>query len=522
MKTKLFMLCAIVCAMFLTCCEEDEPATSRKVETGKVSDITLTSATFHGVVNVDISQYSSVTFGVMLSDSKEELTERGGEMFKAKALMGKDFDLQVNNLSPETKYYFCAWVCLNSTQYEFGEIMDFETTAQVLPTVVTTEVREIGYFEATIYGEVKTDGGAIVTERGVVFSTSTNPTVSNGCKVNSGGGIGSFDCYLSSYFRGHSIQENTTYYVRAYAINCKGVAYGNEVSFTTKETTLPRVSQPVISNISYTSATVEADLLSSGGYIEANTGVVYSKLPNPTMDNDNVSGSPAGIYCDLINLKDGTTYYVRAYASNPKGITYSETVSFTTKKIIYEYVDLGLSVKWATFNVGATNPDEYGHLFAWGEVEKKDVWSSTWSNYKWCDGNSDYLTKYNREDGIKTLQLEDDVANVQWGGEWRMPTKEEVAELCENSEWFWSSNPYGVWVRSTKPGYTDKQIFLPASPHYGGANNFLGILSKYWTSSLSPEISSAYVLMVRTDGIMLWPYYCSRCEDHLVRPVYPL
>jgi hypothetical protein len=94
---KIFNLAICVMALMFASCEEEEPATSRKVETGKVSEITLTSATFHGVVNVDISQYNNVTFGIMLSDSKAELNERGGEMFKAKALIGTDFKIEIGN-----------------------------------------------------------------------------------------------------------------------------------------------------------------------------------------------------------------------------------------------------------------------------------------------------------------------------------------------------------------------------------------------------------------------------------------
>lgn len=101
--------------------------------------------------------------------------------------------------------------------------------------------------------------------------------------------------------------------------------------------------------------------------------------------------------------------------------------------IQHEYVDLGLSVKWATCNIGADKPEEYGDYYAWGELESKEVYD--WFSYKWCNGSSDTLTKYNPfkgegiVDSITTLDPEDDVAHVLWGGSWRMPTASEYREL---------------------------------------------------------------------------------------------
>ena len=121
----------LICIMVLLFagCEPNTPSTSSKVETGAASDITTESVVLHGVVNVDISLYEDVEFGMMVSEDKAELNARDGEMYKAKVLIGKDFELTLEGLSPETKYYYCAWVFLNNTQYEFGSLKDFETEA---------------------------------------------------------------------------------------------------------------------------------------------------------------------------------------------------------------------------------------------------------------------------------------------------------------------------------------------------------------------------------------------------------
>lgn len=124
-KFNLFAICVMAC--LFAGCEPNEPATSNKVETGSATDITTESVVLHGKVNVDISQYDDVEFGMMVSEDKADLNARDGEMYKAKVLIGKDFELTLSDLSPETKYYYCAWVLLNNTQYEFGVIKEFTT-----------------------------------------------------------------------------------------------------------------------------------------------------------------------------------------------------------------------------------------------------------------------------------------------------------------------------------------------------------------------------------------------------------
>ena len=129
MKKIVSLVICIMALLFAACEEHNAPSTSNKVETGAASDITTESVVLHGVVNVDISQYDDVEFGMMVSEDKAELNARDGEMYKAKVLIGKDFELTLEGLFPETKYYYCAWVFLNNTQYGFGSIKDFKTEA---------------------------------------------------------------------------------------------------------------------------------------------------------------------------------------------------------------------------------------------------------------------------------------------------------------------------------------------------------------------------------------------------------
>ena len=149
-------------------------------------------------------------------------------------------------------------------------------------------------------------------------------------------------------------------------------------------------------------------------------------------------------------------------------------------------VDLGLSVKWANMNVGATKASGYGKYFAWGETNTKEYYS--WKTYAWSRGDSQFLTKYSQTDGRVQLALSDDAARAQWGGDWRMPTAEEFEELVnpDNCKWEWT-NKDGVNGYKVTGKKTGNSIFLPITgARFFADVRFRGILGLYWTSTLYP------------------------------------
>ena len=172
----------------------------------------------------------------------------------------------------------------------------------------------------------------------------------------------------------------------------------------------------------------------------------------------------------------------------------------------HEYVDLGLpsGLKWATCNVGANAPEDYGYYFAWGEVEPKTTYG--WSTYKYGT-NYDQLTKYCSKsnfgkDGFtdtKTvLDPEDDAAHVNWGGAWRMPTYDEFSELKKNCTWDWTTQNGVNGYKVTGPN--GNSIFLPAAGYmYGGSLDGAGSYGYYWSSSLYTDYPSyAYSVYFRS------------------------
>ena len=148
-----------------------------------------------------------------------------------------------------------------------------------------------------------------------------------------------------------------------------------------------------------------------------------------------------------------------------------------------EVIDLGLSVNWASVNIGATATEEPGALYAWGEIAEKDWYS--WSYYQHGSSASS-LTKYNQVDGLNLLQDEDDAVRNTWGGDWRMPTRAEFQELIDNCDIDYAAtqNGYpGVRFTSRVYGHEGASIFLPAAGWIQDQYHMYdGSLATYWTS----------------------------------------
>ncbi len=233
-------------------------------------------------------------------------------------------------------------------------------------------------------------------------------------------------------------------------------------------------------------------------------GVEYST--DATFPSNNTSRQKAEINnasgnftVTIIGVTSSQKYYYRAYCINQLTYYYGEIKDFSfTWEITqsgtennYAYVDLGLSVKWATMNVGSSKPEDYGDYYAWGETMTKSTYD--WSTYKYYDGSESKLTKYVINDSYgapdyKTILLpEDDVAHDKWGGNWRMPTIREFKELLDSCSWEWTAvnSVNGYKVTSRISGYEDNTIFLPATGYRLDSDlDQVGFYGSYWSSSI--------------------------------------
>ncbi len=353
-----------------------------------------------------------------------------------------------------------------------------------LPDVVTNAVTDITTTSATAGGEIVSDGGSTITECGVCWSTEQEPTI-DGDHIASQVTMGEFSVTVAG------LNQNTTYYLRAYATNEAGTGYGDVVNFTTQEEiviTVPTVTTDTVTEITTTTATVGGQITSAGNGTISESGICY-KTGNEDWTCVALTATNNAFSTTLTDLTPNTTYTVRAYATNEEGTGYGEEVSFTTD---YGFVDLGLpsGTLWATCNVGADNPEEYGDYFAWGETQPKDYY--WWTTYQYCNGNYNTLTKYCSNssygyngftDNLTTLLPEDDAATVNWGSDWRMPTYVEWQELHDNTIYTWTTQN-GV-IGKLYTASNGASLFLPAAGYYRvGSVIDAGSRGDYWSSTL--------------------------------------
>ena len=391
----------------------------------------------------------------------------------------------------------------------------------VAPTVVTLSASCISFNAVSIGGEVTADGGAEVTTRGFYWNEKSveyeGELPLNDNKVEAGSGTGAFNYQLTD------LKEGTEYRVMAFATNDAGTSYGEIVYFVTEkneiEIELPTVTTVTVSEITYNTAVVSAEVLTDGGADVTERGFMWSRTDTGEVNTERVKvGEGLGTYSfKLLGLQEVTSYNVVAYAVNSKGEIVSEPVVFTTEAndevIEYEYVDLGLpsGVKWAMHNVGTTYPEGHGDYFAWGEIEPKATYES---------GN---CSSYNQDLGDISGNPLYDAAAAKWGNGWRMPTLEEMYELTQECTWTWVDNNgiVGYKVTSKTNG---NHIFLPAAGFRVNDQlideDFFGY---YWMSTpyeeegAAPSLNKACFL-----DMCSYQFYCNwslRRNGMTIRPV---
>lgn len=288
------------------------------VTTSDASSVGETSATVGGnVTDAGIPACSSrgIYWGTSSGSQPNQITSGSG---------GGTFSVNMTGLARGTTYYYKAF-SYNSSGERYGAVKSFTTTATT-PTVTTTSpATSVSYYSAVVSGNVTDSGGASVTERGVCYNTSGTPTTADG-KGSTSSGTGAFDSNLTG------LSVHTTYYARAYAINSVGTAYGSQISFTTLIAIPTVTTSATVSNRTTSGAKVSGEVTSSGGAPITERGFVFALTANPTTGNSKVtvSGTTGTMEYSLTGLTSGTTYHVRAFATNSEGTGYGEDRSFTT------------------------------------------------------------------------------------------------------------------------------------------------------------------------------------------------
>ena len=290
------------------------------------------------------------------------------------------------------------------------------------------------------------------------------------------------------------------------------------------------VTTSSVSNITETSAKCGGTVTASG-YSVGNCGLCYSELPNPTVSSYITSDQlGTGTFTSTMScLEPGTKYYVRAYATTSSGTLYGEQKEFTTLGDNnggdddddddngggngdddngggngddddepttgtingHEWVDLGLpsGLKWATCNVGASSPEDYGNYYAWGETTTKSTYTK--DNSLTYELNESQLQSQGYIDGSGNLTPSHNAATANWGGSWRMPTETELEELKNKCTWTWTTQN---GVNGCKVmGPNGNSIFLPAAGHRSGSSLKLdGYHGDYWSSTPNDDYDVSF------------------------------
>ena len=519
----------------------------------------------------DIDWRTATGGGEVTDDGDATVTERGicwstghnPEITDAHADNGTgigSYTVDMTGLAAGTTYYARAYA-KNQAGVGYGDEVNFKTKDPELSTVTTGDVTDISWTSAKCSGNVTSDGGVEVMERGICWSTSPNPEITDS-HANNGTGTGS--CIVSMT----GLTAGTTYYVRAYSRNSVGVSYGEEKQFETPALQKPTVTTTQVTSITSASAVGGGEVTSDGGTAVFERGVCWSTSHNPEITDSHANnGMGTGSYTvNMTGLTEDATYYVRAYAVNSEGTSYGAEVSFVplpegavgslfsvsaSNQVYFSQGNLQYRAsdgKWRFAEqqydcIGSANSDissSYSgwiDLFGWGT----SGWNSGANCYQpWSTSTSD--SNY-YPGGSYTNSLTGSYAKADWGvynkilnggnqaGMWRTLTKDEwayvfdtrgtasgirYAKACVNSQNGvillpddWRSSYYSLSsTNNTSAGFTDNTIsasqwsileqhgavFLPAAGYRNGTSvYYVDSCGCYWSVSYYSSYSAYYV-----------------------------
>jgi uncharacterized protein (TIGR02145 family) len=291
----------------------------------------------------------------------------------------------LNGLKPGTKYFVRAYAT-NNVGIAYGNEITF-TTNSILSVLTTSLIFNITSMSAQTGGDISDNGGAAITERGICWSISQNPGISDN-KLISGSGTGVFTSLISG------LTGNTKYFVKAYSINSAGIAYGNEISFTTNPPILPLLSTTDVSSVTISSAVSGGAITNDGGSVITSRGICWNIVRDPTIaDNKTINGSGRESFIsNITGLEPNSLYYLRAYATNGVGTaygnelivrTYFGTVSDIDGNIYYT-IKIGTQT-WMADNLKTTKYNN-GDLIGTTIPPDWDISAEITPKYQWAYG----------------------------------------------------------------------------------------------------------------------------------------
>ena len=456
---------------------------------------TLTTA-----IPTNVTSTAATSGGNVTSDGGATITARGvcWSTSTAPVVTGShttdagttgSYTSSITGLSPATLYYVRAYAT-NSVGTAYGNEVTF-TTLATLPSLTTSAVTNVSVFTATGGGNVTADGGATITARGVCWSTTSGP-VATGNHTTDVGTIGSYTSSLTY------LAVGTLYYVRAYATNSAGTAYGSEVTFTTL--TLPSLTTATVTNISFNSATGGGNVTADGGTTITARGVCWGTSTGPVTSGSHTTdaGTTGSWTSSITGLTAGTLYYVRAYATNLVGTVYGNEVTFTTLSCgasftINHQVSGGVApvAKTVTYGTMTNVPGETAKCWITSNLGADHQATSISDN---TEASAGWYWQFNRIQGFKqdgttltpawTITSISETSNwttandpcvIELGTGWRLPTKTEWTNVDGSSGGNWTNwnGPWNSGLKLHGAGFLD----FP-----NGALINRGSQGNYWSS----------------------------------------
>jgi len=508
-KKNRFWICTLIAITLIlniiSSCKKEEEKTLPSVTTNNVNGLTSHTATCGGNVT---------------SDGNATITERGicystttnPTIANSKIIAAGTTGIFISNLTDltaGTTYYVRAYAT-NSLGIVYGNEVTFTTLPIVLSTITTTNITTITATTAQSGGSITSDGNSTITERGICYSTATNPTIANS-KIIAAGTMGIFTSNLTDLTAG------TKYYVRAYAINSVGIAYGNEVTFTTLTIVLPTITTTNVTTITTTTAKSGGNITSDGNATIIERGICFGTTASPTIANSKivVAGTVGVFTSNLTDLTAGTKYYVRAYAINSIGTAYGNEISFTTYNAdaisdvdnnYYNIITIGPQ-KWLKENLKTT---KYCDGSTINNITDNISWTSQtdgafcWYNNDAVNNKTTYGALYNYYAVVDNRKLCPTGWHVPSDAEWSQLTSyigdftvEDWStvgtKLKATNGWNGNGNGTDIFGFSALPGGSR------GSATYNGT--FMGIGDNgMWWSSTEYSINNAYFRSMSYDN----------------------
>ena len=525
---------AMLLGLSVSCQEKELPAeTSVTIlcATGDADEITVNSATLKGTVLIGNAVAEKVDVWFIIDKDAAGLTTTGIKVLAGSTpASGGVVSAIATDLEPETTYYYQVCASIDGKQAS-GEVASFATLARPKEAIVTAEAAAITQRTALLYGYANLPENMSGVRFGIIYSTNENPSIDNGKLVESK----EVDRNNKFFATVTGLQPATKYYYKAF-LEVDGFYRVGEVKSITTLDFSASVTTEEATNVELLEATLNGTLIvESKDALSKNVWFLYSDSAK-TLEDLKSSGkrlsstlSEEGSFTERVSsLLYNTTYYYVACAEVHDKEFYGEVKQFSTKELLSEAVDMGLSVKWSSTNLGATKPEDYGGYYQWAGTE--DVSDTSiylcWDNcpyhtgLSYSSGWTKYITKssYGTVDNKTTLEASDDAAAVNLGGTWRMPTDAEWTELRNSCTWTWTTlnGIKGYMVTSKKNG---NSIFLPAAGYrcYDYLS-YVGSSGYYWSSSLNTaDPGSAYD--VDFNSGLVYRDDLSRFLGQSVRPV---